>query len=58
MPSESELAERFGVSQGTVRKAIDELANENLLVRRQGKGTFVSTHDDPRSFFASFGWPQ
>ncbi|MBK7356922.1 GntR family transcriptional regulator [Propionivibrio sp.] len=51
IPSESELAERFGVSQGTVRKAIDELANENLLVRRQGKGTFVSTHDDPRSFF-------
>ena len=51
IPSESELAERFGVSQGTVRKAIDELAAENLLVRRQGKGTFVSTHDGPRSFF-------
>ena len=51
IPSESDLAERFGVSQGTVRKAIDELAAENLLVRRQGKGTFVSTHDDPRSFF-------
>ena len=32
------------VSQGTVRKAIDELAAENLLVRRQGKGTFVATH--------------
>ncbi len=51
IPSESELAERFGVSQGTVRKAIDEMADENLLVRRQGKGTFVATHDDPRSFF-------
>jgi GntR family transcriptional regulator len=51
IPSESELAERFGVSQGTVRKAIDEMAAENLLVRRQGKGTFVDTHDDPRSFF-------
>ena len=51
IPSESELAERFGVSQGTVRKAIDEMAAENLLVRRQGKGTFVATHDDPRSFF-------
>ena len=51
IPSESELAERFGVSQGTVRKAVDELAAENLLVRRQGKGTFVATHDDPRSFF-------
>jgi len=44
IPSEMELAARFGVSQGTVRKAIDELATENLLVRRQGKGTFVATH--------------
>lgn len=44
IPSEIELASRFKVSQGTVRKAIDELASENLLVRRQGKGTFVATH--------------
>ena len=51
IPSESELAMRFGVSQGTVRKAIDEMAAENLLVRRQGKGTFVATHNDPRSYF-------
>lgn len=51
IPSEGELAVRFGVSQGTVRKAIDEMASENLLVRRQGKGTFVATHDDPRSFY-------
>src|SRR5262249_18510206 len=50
-PSEAELATRFGVSQGTVRKAIDELAMENLLIRRQGKGTFVASHDDPRAFF-------
>lgn len=44
IPSELELASRFGVSQGTVRKAVDELAAENLVVRRQGKGTFVATH--------------
>src|SRR6476620_5704505 len=44
IPSELELAARFKVSQGKVRKAIDELAAENLLVRRQGKGTFVATH--------------
>jgi GntR family transcriptional regulator len=44
LPSEQELALRFRVSQGTVRKAIDELASENLVVRRQGKGTFVATH--------------
>jgi GntR family transcriptional regulator len=44
IPSELELAARYRVSQGTVRKAIDELAADNLLVRRQGKGTFVATH--------------
>ena len=44
IPSEMELAGRFRVSQGTVRKAIDELAAENLVMRRQGKGTFVATH--------------
>lgn len=46
IPSEMELAARFGVSQGTVRKAIDELAAENILMRRQGKGTFVATHTE------------
>ncbi len=46
IPSELDLAARFRVSQGTVRKAIDELAAENLLVRRQGKGTFVATHSE------------
>lgn len=51
IPSESELAQRFNVSQGTVRKAIDEMAADHLLVRRQGKGTFVASHDDPRAFF-------
>lgn len=49
IPSEVELANRFKVSQGTVRKAIDELAAENLVVRRQGKGTFVATHHEVRA---------
>lgn len=44
IPSENDLAARYRVSQGTVRKAIDELAAENLVLRRQGKGTFVATH--------------
>jgi GntR family transcriptional regulator len=48
IPSEMDLAARFRVSQGTVRKAIDELAAENLVVRRQGKGTFVATHAEQR----------
>jgi GntR family transcriptional regulator len=51
IPSELELAGRFRVSQGTVRKAIDELAAENLLVRRQGKGTFVATHAEQQVQF-------
>ncbi len=51
IPSEVELANRFKVSQGTVRKAIDELAAENLVMRKQGKGTFVSTHHEARAHF-------
>ncbi len=41
LPPERELAEEFGVSRITVRKAIDGLVSEGLLVRRQGSGTFV-----------------
>jgi GntR family transcriptional regulator len=44
LPSEMKLAEEYNVSQGTVRKAIEEMAAENLVVRQQGKGTFVATH--------------
>lgn len=51
IPSETELALRYGVSQGTVRKAIDELASENLLIRRQGRGTFVGTHHEEKAQF-------
>jgi len=49
IPSEGALAGRFGASQGTVRKAIAALAAENLVVRRQGKGTFVATHTEEKS---------
>jgi GntR family transcriptional regulator len=49
IPSELDLASRFGVSQGTVRKAVQSLAAENLLVRRQGKGTFVATHTEEKA---------
>jgi len=47
IPPEHELAARYRVSQGTVRKAIDELAAEHIVVRRQGKGTFVASHAEP-----------
>jgi GntR family transcriptional regulator len=54
LPSEITLAGEFGVSQGTVRKALDALAAENLVVRHQGKGTFVATHTAQRELFHFF----
>ncbi|MDA7834774.1 GntR family transcriptional regulator [Methylophilaceae bacterium] len=46
IPSETELANVYEVSQGTVRKAIDELSADSILIRRQGKGTYVATHNE------------
>ena len=54
IPSEIELARRFGVAQGTVRRAIEALAAENIVVRRQGKGTFVATHTEERASMFRF----
>jgi GntR family transcriptional regulator len=54
IPSELELAARYRVSHGTARKAIDALAADNLLIRRQGKGTFVATHTEERSSMFRF----
>jgi GntR family transcriptional regulator len=54
IPSEINLAQELGVSQGTVRKAITELVENNVLTRRQGRGTFVSNHDPHRALFYFF----
>ena len=54
IPSESRLAERFNVSIGTIRKAIDELVAERILLRQQGRGTFVATHSEDRTLFYFF----
>jgi GntR family transcriptional regulator len=54
IPSESRLARQFDVSIGTVRKAIDELVAEKILVRQQGRGTFVATHTEDRTLFFFF----
>ena len=54
IPSEARLAEQFGVSIGTVRKAIDELVAEKILLRQQGRGTFVATHTRDRTLFYFF----
>ena len=54
IPSETRLGERFGVSIGTIRKAIDELVAEKILLRQQGRGTFVATHTEDRTLFYFF----
>jgi GntR family transcriptional regulator len=54
LPSEGELARAFGVAVGTLRKAVDTLVAEQVLVRRQGKGTFVTIHDGRRLMFHFF----
>jgi len=54
IPPEKTLSERFGVSIGTLRKAIDELAAENILIRHQGRGTFVAVHNRNQHFFRFF----
>jgi GntR family transcriptional regulator len=54
IPTEAQLADRFGVAIGTVRKAVDGLVAEQALVRRQGKGTFVTAHDGSRLLFHFF----
>ena len=54
LPSEVQLASELKVSQGTVRKALNDMVAENLLFRRQGLGTFVSEHTERRSLFFYF----
>lgn len=54
LPAESRLAERFQVSVGTLRKALDELVAERAVIRQQGRGTFVATHNQSRALFHFF----
>ena len=54
LPSESKLAQRFHVSIGTIRRGIDELVAEQILVRHQGRGTFVATHTPRRMLYRFF----
>ncbi len=54
LPSESELSAALGVSVGTLRHAVDELVAEHILVRRQGRGTFVALHTADRTLFGFF----
>ncbi len=54
IPSEARLAEQFVVSVGTIRKAIDELVAGKILVRQQGRGTFIATHSEDRFLYYFF----
>ncbi len=54
LPSEQAIAAELRVSQGTVRKALDALAAENLVQRRQGKGTYVAEHTQEHALFRFF----
>jgi GntR family transcriptional regulator len=54
LPSEQNLAKEMGVSQGTMRKVLDALTAENLLERRQGKGTFIAENTQERTLFRFF----
>lgn len=48
LPTEKELSERYGVSVGTVRRALSDLVAEKVLVRQQGRGTFLAPFDTKR----------
>jgi GntR family transcriptional regulator len=54
IPAERRLSERYGISIGTVRKAIDQLCAENILIRQQGRGTYVARHNRDRVLFYFF----
>lgn len=50
IPGEKDLCEYFNVSRTVVRQALNELVNESLLVRKKGKGTFVTEPKIPKRF--------
>jgi GntR family transcriptional regulator len=54
LPNETAIAQGLRVSVGTLRRAVDELVHEHVLVRRQGKGTYVAQHNSERFMFQFF----
>lgn len=54
LPPEKDLAARYGISIGTLRKAVDALVDEGILIRQQGRGTFVAQHDRDRLLYYFF----
>lgn len=58
IPSERELCTEYGVSRITVREVVKELVQEGYLVRKQGKGTFVSLPKFEHEFSSSYSLSQ
>ncbi|HBK44219.1 MULTISPECIES: GntR family transcriptional regulator [unclassified Polynucleobacter] len=54
LPAEKDLSKELDVSIGTLRKAVDELVAEGIVVRRQGRGTYVVEHDLKRLLYYFF----
>lgn len=55
LPNEADLAHRFQVSQGTVRRALKILTDQGILIRHQGRGTFVARFDaDPSGVLSRY----
>ncbi len=54
LPAEKELAASLGISIGTLRRAVDELVADGVLIRQQGRGTFVANHDRERLLYYFF----
>lgn len=54
LPTEYEFAKQLNVSQGTVRKAFDNLVSQRIVIRQQGKGTFLNKHKPEEDLFLFF----
>ena len=52
IPSESKLAEEFGTSVSTIRQALSMLVTDGFLIKKQGKGTYVSEQKTTLRFFS------